>query len=103
MQKLLMIAAAFIQGADQGFTSSTVFNYGGGSETSYDGSLKSGMAQGFSKSAELLAQAMLDEIRKNGVYVRVPSGQMFYIYVTQPLDLANARIGASKLSKTDGK
>lgn len=37
MQKLLMIAAAFIQGAGQGLTQSTLLNDGGGSTVSYDG------------------------------------------------------------------
>ncbi|MDR1146889.1 MAG: TrbI/VirB10 family protein [Verrucomicrobiales bacterium] len=102
MQKLLMVAAAFVQGAGQGLTQSTVFNTGGGSETTYDGSLKSGAAQGFSKAAELLAQSMLDEIRKNSAYVRVPAGTMFYVYVTQTLDVADARIGASMEKKGGG-
>jgi len=100
LQKLLMIAAAFVQGAGQGLTTSTVFEDGGGSTTSYDGSLKSGAAQGFSKAAEILAQSMLDDIRKNGAYVRVPAGTMFYVYITQTLDLTQARIGASNTLKT---
>lgn len=101
-EKLLAIAARFIEGAGQGFTASTVFNNGGGtSQTVYDGSLQSGLSQGFSFAAQTLAQSMLDEIKKKGVYVRVPAGTMFYIYVTQPLDLAEARVGASRFSKNN--
>jgi hypothetical protein len=77
-----------------------VLDNGNGSNVSYDGSVKSGVAQGFSKAAELLAQSMLDDIRKNGAYVRVPSGTMFYVYVTQTLDTTNARIGASMKDKS---
>jgi hypothetical protein len=102
MEKLLAIAARFIEGAGQGLTSSTVFQTAGGNETVYDGTLKSGAAQGFSYAAQTLAQSMLEEIRKRGVYVRVPAGQTFYIYVTQPLDLANARVGASRFANGKG-
>ncbi len=101
-EKLLALAARFIEGAGQGFTSSSVFHDGGTSETVYDGSLKSGLAQGFSYAAQTLAQSMIEEIKKRGVYVRVPAGTMFYIYVTQPLDLAEARIGASRFANGKG-
>ena len=39
------------------------------------------------------AQQILDAIKKQGVFVRVPAGKQFYLYITQTLDLDKARIG----------
>ena len=41
------------------------------------------------------AQQILDSIKRDGFYVRVPAGKQFYLYVTQTIDLDNAKRGQS--------
>ena len=41
------------------------------------------------------AQQILDSIKRDGFYVRVPAGKQFYLYVTQTIDLDKAQRGQS--------
>jgi type IV secretory pathway VirB10-like protein len=41
------------------------------------------------------AQQILDSIKRDGFYVRVPAGKQFYLYVTQTIDLEKAQRGES--------
>jgi hypothetical protein len=41
------------------------------------------------------AQQILDSIKRDGFYVRVPAGKQFYLYVTQTIDLDHAKRGES--------
>jgi hypothetical protein len=41
------------------------------------------------------AQQILDSIKRDGFYVRVPAGKQFYLYVTQTIDLDHAKRGQS--------
>ena len=41
------------------------------------------------------AQQILDSIKRDGFYVRVPAGKQFYLYVNQTIDLDNAKRGQS--------
>jgi hypothetical protein len=41
------------------------------------------------------AQQILDSIKRDGFYVRVPAGKQFYLYVTQTIDLDKAQRGES--------
>jgi len=41
------------------------------------------------------AQQILDSIKRDGFYVRVPAGKQFYLYVTQTIDLDDAKQGQS--------
>lgn len=51
---------------------------------------------GASQVLELYAQQILEAINRDGVYVRVPAGKTFYLYVTQTIDLAHARAGSTR-------
>jgi hypothetical protein len=54
------------------------------------------------------AQSVLDRyaeqieqgIERDGFYVRVPAGKQFYLYVTQTLDRADAKIGGEPVAPT---
>lgn len=48
---------------------------------------------GISRVAEEYARRILQEIEKNGAYVRVPSGKPFYLYVSEPIVLSKAKVG----------
>jgi hypothetical protein len=41
------------------------------------------------------AQQILDSIKRDGFYVRVPAGKQFYLYVNQTIDLDHAKRGQS--------
>ena len=45
------------------------------------------------------AQSMRESIARDGLYLRVPAGKPFYLYVTQALDLGHARRLASTPSR----
>ena len=50
------------------------------------------------------AQQILDSIKRDGFYVRVPAGKQFYLYVTQTIDLDKAQRGQSLVDlKTENK
>ncbi|MGD0615745.1 MAG: TrbI/VirB10 family protein [Verrucomicrobiota bacterium] len=46
------------------------------------------------------AQQIFDSIRKDGFYVRVPSGKQFYLYVLQTIDAADASLGGTAIPVT---
>ena len=43
------------------------------------------------------AQQIYDSIKKDGFYVRVPSGKQFYLYVLQTIDVADASLGGTAI------
>ncbi len=51
--------------------------------------------QGTSAVLNQYAQQILDSIKRDGFYVRVPAGKQFYLYVTQSIDLDKAKRGQS--------
>ena len=93
--KLFSVASTFLAGMGQGYVESKVTSSGVLTEQTFGGDLQSGLGQATNRSATLLAQIMLDEIQKNGYYVRVPGGTNFNIYCTQTLSLAEAKKGGS--------
>lgn len=52
---------------------------------------------GASSVLDEYAQQVLEVIKRDGLYVRVPAGKQFYVYVTQTIDKSKARVGASGL------
>ena len=53
--------------------------------------------QGTSAVLNQYAQQIADSIKRDGFYVRVPAGKQFYLYVTQTIDLEQAKRGRSQL------
>ena len=56
---------------------------------------KNAALEGTSAVLNQYAQQILDSIKRDGFYVRVPAGKQFYLYVTQTIDLDNAKRGQS--------
>ena len=56
---------------------------------------KNAALEGTSAVLNQYAQQILDSIKRDGFYVRVPAGKQFYLYVTQTIDLDKARRGES--------
>jgi hypothetical protein len=65
-------------------------------------SVTNAFSQGASAVATKYADMILDQIEKDGYYVRVPAGKQFYLYVTETIDQKNARIGA-KISTNENQ
>ncbi len=63
--------------------------------------LKQALAQGAQNAASLYAQQVSDAVKRDGVFIRVAAGTDFYLYVTQTLDAAQARTGATQGSNAN--
>jgi hypothetical protein len=55
-------------------------------------------AQGVQNVMDRYAEQLLDAIQRDGFFVRVPAGKLFYVYVTDDLDTGKATVrGANRL------
>jgi hypothetical protein len=52
-----------------------------------------GLGKGAQDTLNEFAKQILEEVKKKGSYVRVPSGKQFYIFVDQSIDPLAARVG----------
>jgi hypothetical protein len=51
------------------------------------------LSAGIQAGGQLYAQRLLEGMEKNPYYVRVPAGTLFYLYITQTIDLNKAARG----------
>ncbi len=107
--KLKLYAALFLKGASEGVSDllleeakskdqNTFINSSqnqGKKKSDNENQIKIGLAKGAQEAIDLYAKEMLDIISRDGVFVRVPAGRFFYIYVTQTIDKNKAYPGAS--------
>ena len=63
--------------------------------TQQNNGLQQALAQGAEGAANLYAQQIMEAVKRDGVYIRVPAGTDFYLYVTQTVDASQARTGAT--------
>lgn len=112
--KLKLYASLFLKGASEGvtdllleeaksqeqntFVDSTQDNSKEPSQN--NNQIKVGMANGVKEVTDLYAKQMLDAITRDGVFVRVPAGTSFYLYVMQTIDKSKAVPGATSGLKT---
>jgi hypothetical protein len=90
---LVAIAAVFLSGVGEGMVKTETV-YGTGTSTVTTGGTSQDMfGKGMQKAASLYAQRMLEAIERDGAFVRVPAGTMFYLYVLEPIDMSKAKIG----------
>ena len=61
------------------------------------------LSAGIQAGGQLYAQRLLDGLQKNPYYIRVPGGTLFYLYVTQTVDLDKAARGLTANSTTSAK
>ena len=64
---------------------------------------KTAALAGTSSVLDQYASQILDSINRDGVFVRVPAGKQFYVYVTQTLDVGKATIGNASVAKREAK
>jgi hypothetical protein len=53
---------------------------------------------GAQQALNVCAKQILETIQCDGVFVRVPAGKQFYVYVTQTIDKSKAVIGGTRLA-----
>jgi hypothetical protein len=92
--KLFM--AAFISGMGNGLQDTTTTGFG---QTNVLPSAKNAALGGVSKVIDEYANKIREAIQRDGVFVRVPAGKEFYLYVQQPIDLDQAKIGNTTLQQ----
>ena len=93
-----IIARAISAGA-QGFVP-TVTSIGpfGSISSSTTGGWQTALAQTVSAAGQVYGDQVLKSIKDDGVYVRVPAGKQFYLYVTQTIDLTKSTRGGSRVT-----
>jgi hypothetical protein len=60
-----------------------------------NGGFQDAFATGIQAGGQLYSKRLLDQLDKEPYYVRVPAGTLFYLYVTQTVDLENLSVATS--------
>ena len=98
LAEIKMLLAQFGSGFAQSFAESglqSVITPSGTVLTSQNNGFQQAGAQGVQNAANLYAQQIADTVKREGIFVRVPAGTDFYLYVTQTIDAGQARVGAT--------
>lgn len=95
-----LYAATFLSAVSQGVQEKkTVGSAFGETERVPTNSLENAALQGNTAVIDRYADQILKEIQEHGFYVRVPAGTQFYLYVTQALDLEDAKVGNEEIKE----
>lgn len=91
------ILAAMISAGAGAFPSMTniISPLTGGITQVQQGGYQDAVAAGIQAGGKIYSQRLLDGLKNDPYYVRVPAGTTFYLYVSQTVDLAKARISAA--------
>jgi hypothetical protein len=94
-----LFAATFLSAATTGLEDTTNSSNALTGQTSQTplSTPKNAALAGSSAVLNQYAQQILDSIKRDGFYVRVPAGKQFYLYITQTIDLDKARRGESQI------
>jgi hypothetical protein len=95
MADIKLFAATFLSGAASALTEKQETIFGPINSPT----LNNAPFQGAQAVLQTYAQQIYDSIKKNGFYVRVPSGKQFYLYVLQTIDRADATFGGTGISE----
>ena len=91
MADIKLFAATFLSGAAEALTDKQQTVFGPINSPS----LANAPFEGAQKVLSVYADRIYDAIKKDGFYVRVPSGKQFYLYVLQTIDRADATVAGS--------
>jgi hypothetical protein len=98
LSEIKMLLAQFGAGFAQSFAQSglqSIITGNGTVLTSQNNGFQQAGAQGVQNAASTYAQQIADTVKREGIFIRVPAGTDFYLYVTQTLDASQARVGAT--------
>ena len=91
MADIKLFAATFLSGAAGALTEKQQTVFGPINSPS----LANAPFEGAQKVLSVYAERIYEAIKKDGFYVRVPSGKQFYLYVIQTIDRADAAVAGS--------
>ena len=91
MADIKLFAATFLSGAAGALTEKQQTVFGPINSPS----LANAPFEGAQKVLSVYAERIYEAIKKDGFYVRVPSGKQFYLYVIQTIDRADATVAGS--------
>jgi Bacterial conjugation TrbI-like protein len=94
LAEINLFAATLLGGAAEAFTEKRATAFGSFALPS----LTNAPLQGAQSVLDRYANQIQQSIERDGFYVRVPAGKQFYLYVTQTLDRADAKIGGEPAS-----
>ena len=72
----------------------------GGTTQIQKGGFQDAFAAGVQAGAQIYSQRLLSALDKDPYFVRVPAGTLFYLYITQTVDLEKATAGLSVVNST---
>ena len=91
--ELKIFAATFLSAGITGLESTGTDQFTG--TQTYQNTPRNAALQATSAVVTQYAQSILDTVKRDGFFVRVPAGKQFYLYVTQPIDRDTAQRGDS--------
>jgi hypothetical protein len=97
LAELKLYTASLLSGAADVFTDKSISGFGSFTMPSF----KNAPLKGAQTIMDRYAQQILTTIERDGFYVRVPAGKQFYLYLTQTVDRANAKIGGAESGKQE--
>ena len=96
LAEIKIFAASLLSGAAGAFTEKRATAFGSFAVPS----LTNAPLQGAQSVLDRYANQIQQSIERDGFYVRVPAGKQFYLYVTQTMDRADAKLGGDLASTT---
>lgn len=97
------ILAAMISSGAGAFpeTTNLISPLTGGATQIQNGGYTSAISAGIQAGGQIYSQRLLESLKKDPYYVRVPGGTLFYLYVTQTVDVEKATAGISFANTTN--
>jgi len=94
------ILAAMISSGAGAFpeTTNLISPLTGGATQIQNGGWTSAISAGIQAGGQIYSQRLLENLKRDPYYVRVPAGTLFYLYVTQTVDIEQATAGRSLVS-----
>lgn len=97
LQDLKMLASAALSGFARGTQDRTQTAFG----TTITGSVSNGVREGVGEVFDLYAQRTLQDIERNGYFVRVAAGKEFYVYVVESVNPEKAKVAGTMTGRTE--
>jgi len=96
------ILAAMISSGAGAFpeTTNLISPLTGGATQIQNGGYTDAIAAGIQAGGQIYSKRLLENLQRDPYYVRVPAGTLFYLYVTQTVDIEKATAGLSAANST---
>jgi len=91
-----LFVATFMSGVASGLQKNTTTVFG----TQVANTVQNATLGGVNQVLNSYAQQILEVIRREGVYVRVPAGKQMYLYVSHTIDCSQAKVGNLRVNQS---